>query len=291
MSLSQTRNAVKQHIIEVARRDPRVVGIVDYGSASEGRGDEWSDLDLALFVRDVELPHFEANWKEWAAQFGDLLVAYVGGVGHPWAVYAAEPLPLRVDFAFKPESAVDEAAIWPCAPLSVEAMVAYDDTGGSLSANVAQIVGQSLAPSDRHATFDQVCGDFWYYLLRTHTQLLRGRLWAARHDFNFVIVGNLLALLRLEAGAVEHWQGSSAAVGIEQALSPERLTRLEACIPGPGIDELHRVLSDAALLSHEVCASIATQHRWDWPHRLSQRVRAVLAVSPSDFGQRESLRP
>jgi hypothetical protein len=118
-----TRDIVAERVLESARRDPRIVGLVDYGSSSEGRGDEWSDLDLALFIRDRDLKVFEANWKEWASQFGPLLLAYIGGVGHPGVVYDALPMPLRVDLAFRRESDGEQILTWPTAPTSVEAMV------------------------------------------------------------------------------------------------------------------------------------------------------------------------
>ena len=78
------RHTLLDQIIAEAERDPRIVGVIDYGSRSEGRADAWSDLDLALFVRDADVRAFEADWQQWAAQFGRLLLAYVGGVGHPW---------------------------------------------------------------------------------------------------------------------------------------------------------------------------------------------------------------
>lgn len=103
-TLEQTR----QRILEAAQADPRILGCVDYGSTSEGRGDEWSDLDIALFIQDSELESFEKNWKQWAAQFGNLYLAYTGGIGHPWAVFEANPIPLRVDFVFFPAFNLDK---------------------------------------------------------------------------------------------------------------------------------------------------------------------------------------
>ena len=118
---------------------------------------------------------FERNWIAWAGQFGPLLLAYIGGVGHPWTVYAAQPVPLRVDFAFHAESALDQMRAWPNAPQSVDAMVLYDATGGGLAAIAQTLVGQSLAPPDPAATFVSVCGDFWYYILRTLSRVQRGQ--------------------------------------------------------------------------------------------------------------------
>lgn len=276
MKVPDDRTTIQQRIVAAVSADPRIVGCLDYGATSAGRGDAWSDLDVALFIRDGDLAAFEADWKTWAAQFGDLLLAYVGGVGHPWTVYDAQPLPLRVDFVFHPASTMDQIPTWPTDPVSPATMIWHDNSDGALAPLVAQIVGQSLAPHDPAAAFAQVGGDFWYYCLRTHTKQLRGELWAARHDFNFIIMGNLLALLRLECGAVDRWRGASAAAGIEQVVSAERLNQLNHTIPGPDPADLADALARAASLGYAVSANIAGQHGWPWPAALADRVLTVL---------------
>lgn len=269
--------AIKRRLVEAARRDPRIVGVVDYGSGSEGRADEWSDVDVALFIRDADFDDFELGWKDWAAQFGPLLLAYVGGVGHPWAAYDARPLPLRVDFAFHRESRMDVMLTWPNAPTSAASMVLHDATGGRLTGYAQRLVGQPLGPPDPGQAFESVCGDFWDYTLRTFGRLKRGHLWAARHDYECILLGNLHALLRLEAGQVARWRASSAAVGIEQVVSPERLERLNSCIPGAGVDELRQAMLNAARLAYDVCAATARANGWAWPQRLAERTLAVLS--------------
>ncbi|HCI81975.1 MAG TPA: hypothetical protein DHW02_20055 [Ktedonobacter sp.] len=148
-----TRNKMIQQLRHAAEQDPRIIGLLDYGSSSEGRSDEWSDIDVALFIRDADLPSFEQNWKTWAAQFGDLLLAYPGANEHPWTVYRAEPVPLRVDYAFHPASQLDTMLTWPNSPTSVEAMVWVDKTGGALATHVHQLVGKSLRPVDVEQAF------------------------------------------------------------------------------------------------------------------------------------------
>lgn len=242
---------------------------------SEGRDDQWSDLDIALFIKDEALDPFEEEWKSWAAQFGSLLLAYVGGIGHPWVVYDADPMPLRVDFNFHPVSDIAQVLTWPNAPLSVEKMVLYDGTDGRLSANVLQIVEQALAPDDLERWFHSICGDLWVYLLRTHTKLLRGEHWTARHDFNFVIMGNLMALLRIECGAVKRLRAESAAARIESVLSPTCLTQLNNTIPGANSEDLARSLHLSAVLGADICRQIAVTHRWSWPSDLAKKVLTV----------------
>lgn len=274
--LTELRQTFRQQLIAIAQADPRIVGLVDYGSTSEGRGDEASDVDVALFLRDEVVEPFTHDWQAWARTLGPLLLAYVGGVGHPWAVYAAAPIPLRVDFVFLPTSALPQLANWPVSPLSLEHFVLYDGTDGELSTLARQLVGQSLAPKDAAATFAQVCGDFWYYQLRTFTRLQRGQEWAARHDFNFVIMGNLLALLRLECGATTRWRGSAAATGIEQVISAERHQQLASCIPAPGAVALLDTMRHTAHLGETVCRAIGQKQGWSWPEELARQVHQVL---------------
>lgn len=269
-----------KRVLAAARGDGRMLGVLDYGSSSEGRGDMWSDLDLAIVLTDESFDAFELGWQAWAGQFGALLLAYRGGVGHPWAIYDTTEVPLRVDFAFHQESAIDVITSWPNAPLSVEHMVLLDKTDGALSILAARLVGQRLGPPSDTAAFEQVAGDFWYYLLRVHTKLQRGQGWAARHDFNFIIVGNLLALLRLEAGATERWRGTSAAVGIEHVISAARLHQLEGTIPGAGHPALLAAIRRTASLGADVCEQVSRRIGVSWPRRLAERVLQLYEVVP-----------
>jgi hypothetical protein len=157
-------------------------------------------------------------------------------------------------------------------------MVLYDDTNGQIRSRVSRLVGQSLAPENLAQAFEQVGGDFWYYLLRTYTKLLRGEHWAARHDFNFIITGNLLALLRIEADAVSRWRGASASAGIEKVLSAGRLEQLNGCIPGPTETDLKSALLRAASLGSEVSENIAQNHGLDWPASLAKKVLETLSA-------------
>ncbi len=271
MTESPARAIMVRRLLAVAEGDPRIVGVVDYGSSSEGRVDEWSDLDVALFIRDADFDRFRREWRDWATCLGPLLLAYVGGVGHPWTVYDATPVPLRVDFVLHRASAADEIATWPNSPTSAAAMVWYDGTGGAVTAAARRLVGKSLRPQDLAATFEQVCGDFWYYFLRTYSKFRRGQLWAVRFDYNLMVLGNLLALLRLEADATERWQASSAATDIERVLRPARLAELNACIPGADPSGLGAALGAAAILGREVCAAVAAKHQQGWPQALADR--------------------
>lgn len=85
---------------------------------------------------------------------------------------------------------------------------------------------------------------------------------------------------------MERWRGTSAALQIERVLSPERLSQLEKCIPGPGEEPLRRAMLDAARLGYDVSASVARVHGWDWPERLAGQVMVMLDRGQAGFQQR-----
>lgn len=273
------RAALLARIVDAARDDARIAGVLDYGSSGEGRADEWSDIDLALFARDEDLAGFLGEWKEWAAQFGDLLLAYVGRYGHPWAVYRRPAVPLRVDFDVIPESRAASVAEWENSPTSVDAMVLYDDTDRTLTAAASRIVGKSLRPADPQAAFESECGDFWYFALFVYCKLQRGEYWGARQVFHSEVLDHLLRLLRLEAGgpALDHWRWKQNAFGVERTLSAPRLAQLDDCVPERGPGSLRRALAATVAMGAEVSAAIAVRERWPWPEELAADMRELLA--------------
>ncbi|MEM7334064.1 MAG: aminoglycoside 6-adenylyltransferase [Chloroflexota bacterium] len=270
------RESTLRKILTAVSQDPRIVGCLDYGSSSEGRDDPYSDLDIALFIQDEQLNSFYAGWQSWAAQFGTLLLAYIGGIGHPWVVYDTGEMPLRIDFNFISASQVNLIKDWPNAPVSAEKMVLVEKEPFQLTPVVQPLINQPLAPINLQHAFEQVCGDFWVYLIRTYVQCVREKHWMARHDFNFIIVGNLLALCRIEAGKVDRWRGANASAYIEQDLSKERLQGLEVAKPGPSLADLQLALRETAVFGRTICQSIAKQHGWVWPDQLAERVISML---------------
>lgn len=269
------RGALQAHVVVAARADPRIVGLLDYGSHSEGRGDEWSDVDLSVFIRDEDYDAFEAGWVAWAGGFGRLLLAFVGDIGNHWTVYDGAIKPIRADFALHRASAMPTLVAWPNAPLSVGHMVLLDKTGGALSTLVAQTVGRDLGPDDVPRRFELVCANFWYYADRTWSKLQRGPNWAVRFDIDFIMMGSLMALLRLEAGRVERWRASDAAANIERDISAARLAQLNACIPGPMPGELAPALRRMLHLGREVSAGAAARYQRSWPIELADHLVAL----------------
>ncbi len=267
---------LRQCVIDAALYDPRITGVLDYGSRSEGRDDEWSDVDLAVFVRDEDFDAFDAGWEAWAARFGPLLLAFVGDIDNHWVAYEHEPAPLRADFHLHRASVATDSymATWPNAPLSVDHMLMVDKAD-TLRPHVAAMIGRNLGPPDVPHRFSLVVAGFWYYAIRTWNKLQRGPSWGVRFDIDFIMHGNLMALLRMEAGKIERWTAADAAADIEHDISPERLTALNACIPTPDPESLAPSLARIIRLGAVASAAGSERYHRPWPEALAERMIAL----------------
>lgn len=267
---------LRERMIAAARADDRVVGLLDYGSSSEGRGDRWSDCDSSLFIRADAYDAFITGWETWLARLGPVLLHYKPAAENWWSAFDGASFPIRADFNLYPADDEHRWRIrtWPNAPLSADAMLLLDKEG-LLRPHVEAIVGQSLAPADPDATIDALTPNFWYYVLRTWCKLQRGPSLEVRYCIHFMVLGSLACILRLEAGRVERWRSSDAIAGIETAISPERLAAFRACVPGLADDDLHVSMRRIVRLAAEANAAVARKHGRPWPRELAERMIAL----------------
>lgn len=89
--------------------DERIAAVWLVGSLGQGGGDEWSDVDLALVVRDEDLPVLAERRRSVFSRFGEVLVAIdapnaPAGGAYLGVAYAAGDLPLWVDWYLWPLS-------------------------------------------------------------------------------------------------------------------------------------------------------------------------------------------
>lgn len=280
MSQSNARLHFRQCLIQVVQTDERIVGLLQGGSGSEGRADQWSDLDVFLYVRDADLEAFLHEWKNWIKSCGHLLLAYhpEGQMEIAWSIFHADPVPLRVDFRFIPASQIESIRAWPTSPRSLEDIVLDDKTNGELSEAAQSLLGHSQKLPDAHfeSTFEQYCNRMWYFLHSAFCKLERGDQWYARISFHLVVLDSLIALLKLESGATERWLASFPSWKLERALSPTRLEQLDACIPPPGAEGFKQAMLNTAYLGIDVCNKLANRHSWTWPRAAAEEVMRMI---------------
>src|SRR6266704_2845714 len=138
MPQSLARTEMVKRVYEVAIQDDRIVGLVDFGSGGQGRVDEWSDIDVAVILRDEDYPAFLQDWIKWVNQFGGILLVNKHNAGSPWTIYAAEPVPLRVDFVFYAESDIFMGHRLCALPGTIARIESYVCRESSMNGSVSQ---------------------------------------------------------------------------------------------------------------------------------------------------------
>jgi hypothetical protein len=101
----EERQRVREHVLELAAADERVVAGAEVGSLALGEGDRWSDLDLTFAVRDdVALTVVLDEWTHELAR--DLGASSLFDVAAGPSIYRVFLLPelLQVDVSFTPAS-------------------------------------------------------------------------------------------------------------------------------------------------------------------------------------------
>lgn len=241
----EERDNLRAALIARARADARITGAAMTGSASVGRQDRWSDIDLAFAVADgIPLAEPLADWTAHMEQAHGV-VHYLDVVSGP-AIYRVFLLPstLQVDLAFFPAAA----------------FVARGDTFRLLfgvHAGRAPAVPPGVA---------ELAGMGWLYALHARACIRRGHWWRAEYMIS-AIRDTALSLSCLRCGLP--W---AQARGVD-ALPPEVAAPLAgALVRGLNAEELHRAFRVAgqALLT-EVRAADPDLH-----DRIAATVRELM---------------
>ena len=160
MFTSQDRERLRAELLAAAAEDPRLSGGAITGSASVGKEDRWSDIDLGFGVSDpAQIP---AVLADWSARMYDRHGAthHVDVTSGAW-IYRVFLLrsTLQVDLAFAP--ATDFGARAPTFKLVF-----------GKAATLSHVVPQSA---------ESLIGYAWLYSLHVRSAIVRGKLWQAEY--------------------------------------------------------------------------------------------------------------
>lgn len=170
------RDRVRERLLALAEADPGISGAAITGSHAAGCSDRWSDIDIALAVRDA-VPAALARWT------GELYREF--GAVHHWdlpsgpAVYRVFLLPgwLEADISFTPE-----AGFGPRGP------------------HWRTVFGQPADPEPAPALSPgHLAGLAWHHALHARICIERDRPWQAEHWISGVR-DQVLALACLRLG-------------------------------------------------------------------------------------------
>ena len=206
---------------ELCQRDRCVVGALMFGSFATGEGDQYSDIEFALFFDDESL--LRLDQRAWISQIEPVELYFADDYGHHTAIFANL---VRGEFHFEPASKIPIIETWQGYAWfpSMEATLIVDRTGA-----VERHLRPFIAPPPDRNTPDEaasVIDNFINLTLLGTNVLARGeaaRAWALLGSLH----ANLLKLIRLAEGATQHWPTPSRA--LEADISARAYERYRSC--------------------------------------------------------------
>jgi len=180
--------------------DVSVILLVGSQARVDSPADEFSDVDLVLFV---ENPPRYLQKTGWLRELGEPLLTFVeptavGGFEERRVLFDND---LDVDFAFLPPSVATAPPAEAISVLGRGFRVLYGEfafdaveTGG-----VASVLTQAM--------LDQLSHDFWYHVLWAAKKLRRGELLLAKQVCDGYLLAQLVELARWRAQGRDTWHG------------------------------------------------------------------------------------
>ncbi|WP_051871574.1 nucleotidyltransferase domain-containing protein [Streptomyces sclerotialus] len=255
---------------EVAEADPRVAGVLLYGSWTVGEADEHSDLDAYVYVADAEPAAFDG--REFVERLAPVSLAYTNMYGILAVVFADL---MRGEFHFEPAGrGVEEVRGW-------RGMVHLPDPGAAVlldrSGRLTEAARtlQDFRPPEPVATAQGCADELANWTLMLGHVLARGETARGHALLQTIIAPQQLQLCRLLRGSTGHWLTPSRA--LEADLPAADVARYTATTCAARPEELRSAAEASWRWSRELVAEAAGRWGTEFPAGLHEEIAGLLA--------------
>ncbi len=244
---------------QLAHADPRLEGVLLYGSWTLGEADAHSDIEAYLYVRDDRLADFDGT--AFLEQLAPLKLAYTNMYGILAVVF--DDL-MRGEFHLTAAgTGIDEVPTWRGMvhlPRPDDAVLL--DRTGRLTRAARQLA--EFRPPEPVATARQLIDELTNWTLMLAHVLARGETARAHALLHSVIAPQQLQLCRLLRGSTAHWLTPSRA--LEQDLPAADRDRYTATTAPAHRQEVRTAACESWRWSRELAAEAADRWPLQPPH-------------------------
>lgn len=179
--------------------DGRITSALMYGSFAKGKGDEYSDVEFAIYFNEESFKTLDV--EKWLNQISPVLLTYKNEFGITEVIFDGL---IRGEFHFEPNSHVKQISSWKSTDWfpSLESTLIIDKTG-ELTSQLCQLIGD--APRDEFLKSAQsIINSFFGWLIFGYNVLKRGEF-ARALCLLWWIQWKLLYMIRIMEGKFENW--------------------------------------------------------------------------------------
>ncbi|MEU7228660.1 nucleotidyltransferase domain-containing protein [Streptomyces chrestomyceticus] len=255
---------------ELAAAEPRLEGVLLYGSWTLGEADAHSDIEAYLYVRDAHADTFDG--REFVGRIAPLKLAYTNMYGILAVVF--DDL-MRGEFHLVAAGpGIDEVPTW-------RGMVHLPDPGaavlldrdGRLTAAARHLADP--CPPEPGPTAQQLTDELTNWTLMLAHVLERGETARAHALMHTVVAPQQLQLCRLLRGSTTHWLTPSRA--LEQDLSAADRDRYTATTAPAVLPAVRTAARAGWQWSRELAGEAAARWGTEVPTALHEEIGALLA--------------
>jgi aminoglycoside 6-adenylyltransferase len=286
-----------QRITAWSHKEPdiRAAMIIGSRARADHPADEWSDLDVLLFVRD---PERYTRSADWVAGFGTVWLTFAertpdGGAWERRVLYAGG---LDVDFALNPAQWLEHMAANGLAPemadvirRGVRVLVDKDSLVGKILQLPLLDAAPFLQPSQ--AEFVSAVSDFWYHSLWSAKHLRRGELWWAKAGCDGRLKSLLQQMIEWHAHAMRGATHDTWMRGrfLEEWADPRAVEQLSSVFAHYDRQDIARALWATMELFRWLAVETAKRWQYIYPASSDQAVTDLVRQLLAGMSEREPL--
>lgn len=271
VSSSPALNRRVERLRRLAEAEPRLEGVLLYGSWTLGEADAHSDIDAYLFVRDADAGAFDG--REFVGRLAPLKLAHTNMYGILAVVF--DDL-MRGEFHIDPAGpGIDLISSWEgMVHLPDPASAVLLDRTGRLTTAARRLA--QFSPPEPVSTAQELCDELANWTLMLAHVSARGESARAYNLLHAVVSPLQLKLCRLLRGSTAHWLTPSRALERDhpEADRARHLATTGGALPA----ELRSAAVESWRWSRELAAEAAG--RWDTrlPLHLHTEIAELLAT-------------
>ncbi|WP_017589488.1 nucleotidyltransferase domain-containing protein [Nocardiopsis ganjiahuensis] len=258
-----------ERLREAAGADPRLEGVLLYGSWTLGEADAHSDLDAYVFVADEHADDFDG--REFVSRLAPVRLAHTNLFGILAVVF--DDL-MRGEFHFDPAGrAIGEIASW-------RGMVHLPDPGAAVLLDRTGRLTEAVRPLAEFVapvpalTAEQLTGELANWTLMAAHVLARGETTRAHNALAAMVAPPQLKLLRLLRGSTAHWLTPSRA--LEADLPAADVARYTATTGAAEPEPVREALRESWAWSRELSREAAGRWGFEIPEDLHEDLAELI---------------
>jgi aminoglycoside 6-adenylyltransferase len=250
--------------------DIRSAMVIGSRARADHPADEFSDLDLSIFVKNP--PIFLDN-PDWLLKIGVPWLTFVERTGdrQHWERRCLFEGGLDVDFAFVPSTLVIEMVEDGLSPeigdVFKRGYKILFDKDNLLERVSFETGSQKLKPPFDEKAFLDIVNDFWYHSVWTAKHLRRGELWWAKECCDSYLKGLLRRVMEWQAQATSSQDKDTWMRGrfLEEWVDPRALQALKTVYASYDLEDVWRALLETMDLFEWMSLEVVKLQRISYP--------------------------